>query len=73
MKTMDTLFELPPEDKPETYNGNVCGKCKYAVRPHCYRNDWLYCELKRCNRTQFGIQKVKSRQQACEQYEESVK
>lgn len=64
---MDTLFELPKTEKTKS-NGNTCGKCANAVRPHRYRQDWLYCKVWSCNRSQFGIKRVKSRQDSCHKF-----
>ena len=46
--------------------GKTCGECVHGVRPHHYRADWIYCEMRTSRRTQFGIEKVRSRLGACE-------
>jgi hypothetical protein len=61
----ETLFEIPPHRG----TGHQCGKCVSAIRPHRYRDDWLYCKAQPCKRTQFGIKRIKSRHAACYRFE----
>jgi len=70
-KIMDELFDttLCETKKVEHVGtGQTCGKCEFAIRPHYYRKDWIYCEITKSKKTQFGILKVKSRQPACERF-----
>jgi hypothetical protein len=32
-------------------------------------SDWIYCKIRLSNKTQFGIEKVRSRQPACDQFD----
>jgi len=64
---MKTLFTMPEQSK-HAGTGHVCGECFHAVRPHHYRQDWLYCEITPSNITQFGIAKIKTRQPACQRF-----
>ena len=57
--------ESTPVVQDHAGTGKTCGKCMHAVSPHYYR-DWMYCELRPCRRTQFGIKRVRSRLPACE-------
>lgn len=52
------------------HSDKTCGQCAYVKRPHWYRKDWLYCSIRWCSKTQFGLQKVKSRQTACHKFRE---
>jgi len=62
---LDVQQSTPPK------SGETCGKCANAVRPHNYRPDWIYCRKRPCKRTQYGIMKVRSRQAACELFEQT--
>jgi len=68
---MEELFEMKdvesaPSVQEHAGTGRTCGECNHGIRPHHYRADWIYCKMKPSRRTQFGIEKVRSRQAACE-------
>ena len=74
---MNDLFVIgesyPPPQPRHNGTGNTCGKCGNAVRPHHYRPDWIYCAVTKDNRSQFGIKRVRSRQDACPRFVEESK
>lgn len=48
----------------------TCGTCKHRVR---YEYDHVvisYCTVRKSNRTQNGLMKIKARQAACDKHEE---
>jgi len=72
--SMKSLFgeEIPDRDEPGPKRvartgpaGETCGTCRHGIRPHDYRPDWIYCKVRPSKRTQFGIEKVRSRLAAC--------
>ncbi len=69
---MNMLLKLPNQ-LTHPGSGYVCGECIHAVRPHRYRQDWLYCKITPSSRTRFGIAKIKARQKACARFTENMK
>ena len=71
---MNELFDTEPFKTPAKKHagaGQVCGLCANIVRPHYYRDDWIYCKETPCKKTQFGIKKVRARLPACEKFKEA--
>ncbi len=72
MKEQGLLFPEEPSIQGKdciVKNHNICKQCVYCVRPHNYRQDWVYCLLTKSNRTQFGIKKIKARNRSCCMFE----
>jgi hypothetical protein len=68
MENKDTLFDLPQakgsEDKKLT-----CLSCKHRQRWECNSVVVQYCGVRKSNRTENGLLKIKCKDAACVAYE----
>ena len=67
---MNKLFDVPPiEPEKHEHSGEICGHCKHAIG---YKYDsgkvFYYCEITKCNRSQFKIKKIAFRKPACKKF-----
>ena len=67
--TMKTLFNTDDliVEKPK---GKQCRTCKYLQKWACGGSFFFYCEIRKSNRTQNGLLKVKCKNEACNAYKE---
>jgi hypothetical protein len=61
---MENLFDLPKPDPTKT-----CNTCEHRQRWECDSKVFQYCGLRKSNRTQNGLLKIKCKTKACELYE----
>ena len=64
--TQHTLFELPEDKK-----GLTCNTCEHRQRWHCNSKVIQYCGVRKSNRTENGLLKIKCKDLACSLYKES--
>lgn len=70
---MKILFDIPPIEKKEIeslFPDNKCRQCKYFARLNHYSNRYTYCLIKKCNRTPYGVKRVKPMDKACNQFQQ---
>lgn len=63
---METLFNIEPMDKkpPE----NTCRDCENRQRWQCNSKVFSYCAVRKSNRTNNGLLKIKAKDKACSLY-----
>lgn len=64
---MNTLFELPP--KKENYK--TCLTCEHRQRWQCGGSIIQYCGIRKSNRTENGLLKIKCKTPACAGHKQS--
>jgi hypothetical protein len=62
------LFSLP-DAKPVLAAGLTCNTCKYRQRWKCNSKVFQYCKVRKSNRTDNGLLKIKCKTAACPLYE----
>ena len=65
---MNTLFDLPKPDLTKTCK--TCNTCEHRQRWTCNSKVFQYCGIRKSNRTQNGLLKIKCKTKACELYKE---
>ena len=65
---MNTLFDLPKPDLTKTCK--TCNTCEHRQRWTCNSKVFQYCGVRKSNRTQNGLLKIKCKTKACELYEQ---
>jgi len=65
---MEKLFEVPP-----VYPDKFCRSCANRERWACGGKIIQYCGVRKSNRTDNGLMKIKVTMPACEFYKESIK
>jgi hypothetical protein len=63
------MIDLFPLDNPES-NGNTCNTCENRQRWQCGGRVIQYCGVRKSNRTDNGLLKIKCKDQACPLYKE---
>jgi hypothetical protein len=63
-----TLFALP-DAKPLLGAGLTCNSCEHRQRWQCNSKVFQYCGVRKSNRTQNGLLKIKCKDAACPLYE----
>ena len=67
---MNALFDIEP--KVNKLRKETCNTCKYLTWvDYCSGKRFFYCKLRKSNRTENGLLKVKARQVACDGYVEA--
>ena len=62
-----TLFALP-DAKPLQAAGLTCNSCEHRQRHQCNSKVFQYCGVRKSNRTDNGLLKIKCKTAACSQY-----
>ena len=63
---METLFDIPPIEKPQPNpNGNTCRQCYHRQGWQCGGRVIQYCHARHSNRTDNGLLKIKVTNPAC--------
>lgn len=65
MTSEPTLFVLPDEKKA----GLTCNTCKHRERHECNSKVFQYCGVRKSNRTDNGLLKIKCKTPACPLYQ----
>ncbi len=65
-------MELFP-DEPKQKITLTCRSCEHRQRWHCNSVIVQYCGIRRSNRTQNGLLKIKCKDKACGMYKPDVK
>lgn len=69
---MKTLFELPEKIK-KVMKEEKCKSCKYFTWIEYYSSRKIfYCKLRKSNRTENGLLKIKANQEACFGYKKVI-
>jgi hypothetical protein len=68
MKEKHTLFDLP-QAKSEQKTVLTCLSCKHRQRWECNSVVVQYCGVRKSNRTENGLLKIKCKDAACVAYE----
>ena len=63
-----TLFSLP-DVKPLLAAGLTCNSCEHRQRWECNSKVFQYCGIRKSNRTDNGLLKIKCKDAACPLYE----
>jgi len=63
---MNTLFEISEPTK-----GLTCNSCEHRQRWNCNGKVFQYCGIRKSNRTDNGLLKIKCKDKACEMYTKS--
>ena len=66
--TQSTLFALP-DAKPLLGAGLTCNSCEHRQRWECNSKVFQYCGVRKSNRTDNGLLKIKCKDAACPLYE----
>jgi hypothetical protein len=67
---MDKLFEIE-EQVPKSKN--TCNTCEHRQRWECNSKVFQYCGIRKSNRTNNGLLKIKCKDAACPLFEEIKK
>ncbi len=62
-----TLFSLP-DAKPLLGGGLTCNSCEHRQRWQCNSKVFQYCGVRKSNRTENGLLKIKCKDAACALY-----
>lgn len=62
-----TLFSLP-DAKPLLGAGLTCNSCEHRQRWQCNSKVFQYCGVRKSNRTNNGLLKIKCKDAACQLY-----
>ena len=57
------LFDLTPIEISKL---DICGNCKHRERHQCNSKVFQYCGIRKSNRTNNGLLKIKCKDKACE-------
>jgi hypothetical protein len=63
------LFDLPKDDAPI----NTCNTCENRQRWQCGERIIQYCGVRKSNRTENGLLKIKCKDPACDFYKQQNK
>ena len=66
------MFPLP-DAEPLLTNGLTCNTCQHRQRHQCGGSIIQYCGVRKSNRTENGLLKIKCKTGACMLYEAEVK
>jgi hypothetical protein len=72
---MNELFDIAETTRPqEIHNGTGkrCNQCKHGQGHICGSKIIWYCWLRKSNRTDNGLLKIKARMEGCELFEKRV-
>jgi hypothetical protein len=67
-EVQSTLFSLP-DAKPLLGVGLTCNSCEHRQRWECNSKVFQYCGVRKSNRTDNGLLKIKCKTVACQVYE----
>lgn len=59
---MNQLFEIDPENQEVL---NTCKDCEHRQRWECNSKVFQYCGIRKSNRTNNGLLKIKCKDKAC--------
>jgi len=65
---MNTLFDLTKPDATKT-----CNTCEHRQRWQCGGRVIQYCGIRKSNRTENGLLKIKCKTKSCELYKQQEK
>jgi hypothetical protein len=66
------LFELP-HSNPLNNNRLTCNTCEHRQRHQCNSKVFQYCGVRKSNRTDNGLLKIKCKTEACSLYKQENK
>lgn len=67
---MDKLFDLEPDVLSQS---KTCKDCEHRQRWECNSKAFQYCGIRKSNRTDNGLLKIKCKLKACELFKQEVK
>lgn len=74
---MNTLFELPEQTElipriPSELIGKTCNTCEHRERHQMGGSIIQYCGIRKSNRNENGMLKIKCKMQACSSYKKII-
>lgn len=70
---MNTLFDFEQLSDKKSEPKAFCRTCEHIQKWECGGSYFFYCGVRKSNRTQNGLLKVKCKNEACNAYKERVK
>lgn len=67
------LFNGTITETDKKPNPNTCKDCEYRQRWECGASVFQYCGIRKSNRTENGLLKIKCKTEACSQFKKTEK